>query len=215
VPRRPERWRDRLWDFTRAQLEASADLPIFEGLDEGPAPMNRSAAINRAAADAGDWKLAVVLDADTLIPASQLQQGIEFARGGELVLPHDHFRSLSKNATREVLAGDLDPAEAPVRWVKNETKSSCLCVGRVLWEEVGGFDEDFVGWGYEDAAFFAACRALSGVARIPGPVHHLWHPRSAEKDTQSPQYIANCERAGRYKEARGAEEMRELLEALR
>lgn len=207
VPRRPDPWRDRLWRYVRAHLTRTVGWPVLEGLSES-GPFNRAAALNAAARS--PWRIAVILDADTVVDPARLRAGVNAARHGVLVLPHDRFRSLTRRATGEVLAGRTLPEDGQVRWVRTETKSSCLCIGRELWEEVGGFDERFRGWGFEDAAFYAACRELAGVQRIGGPVHHLWHPRSPEKDPRSPDYIRNRELAERYKAARGAE-MRALL----
>lgn len=208
VPRRPDPWRDRLWRYVRAHLARTVDWEVVEGVSED-GPFNRSAAINAAARR--PWRVAVILDADTVVDGPRLRAGVDAARQGLLVVPHDRFRSLTKRATNEVLRGGLQPEEAPVRWIRAETKSSCLCIGRELWEEVGGFDERFRGWGFEDAAFYAACRQLAGVQRLAGPVHHLWHPRSSEKDPRSPDYICNRELAEGYKGAQGRAAMKALL----
>jgi N-terminal domain of galactosyltransferase len=208
VARRAHPWRDRLWRYVRAHLSRTVDWEVVESFHE-VGPFNRAAAINAAAQR--PWRVAVILDADTVVDGPRLRAGVNAARQGLLVLPHDSFRSLTKRATNEVLGGRISPEEAAVRWVKPETKSSCLCVGRELWEEVGGFDERFRGWGWEDAAFYAACRQLAGVQRIGGPVHHLWHPRSPEKDPQSADYVRNRELGERYKSAQGRAEMMEIL----
>lgn len=208
VPRRPDPWRDRLWRYVRAHLSRSVEWEVAEGFSE-EGPFNKSAAINSAARR--PWRVAVILDAETVVDGPRLRAAVNAARQGLLVVPHDHFRSLTRRGTNEVLQGKALPEEAPVRWVRRETKGSCLCIGRELWEEVGGFDERFRGWGFEDAAFYAACRQLAGVHRIGGPVHHLWHPRSPEKDPRKPDYIRNRELGERYKQAQGQAEMKAIL----
>lgn len=208
VPRRADPWRDRLWRYVRAHLSRTVDWPIFEGYSTD-GPFNRSAAINAAARR--PWRIAVILDADTVVDPARLRAAVNATRHGVLALPHDQFRSLTRRGTGQVLAGRILPEEAPVRWVRAETKSSCLCIGRELWDEVGGFDERFRGWGFEDAAFYAACRQIAGVQRIGGPVHHLWHPRSKEKDPRSEDYVRNRDLAERYKQAQGGAEVRAIL----
>jgi hypothetical protein len=47
---------------------------------------------------------------------------------------------------------------------------------------MGGFDERFVGWGFEDMAFQATIVGLYGHERIEGDVYHLWHDRSTPGD---------------------------------
>jgi hypothetical protein len=211
VPRRPEPWRDALWEHVRAHVEPIG-WEIREGLSlEGA--FNRSAAINEAA-DC-EWDVAAILDADTLIDLDQLRAAAEFATKGKLVVAHTAFRSLSKESSRQVIREGANPADLPVRWVTRNTKSSALCVGRKLWEEARGFDPAFEGWGFEDAAFYATCQALRGIERVDGPIHHLWHPRSPEKNSTSPDYIANRERAARYKRAASPGAMRKLLKEIR
>jgi hypothetical protein len=209
VPRRADPWRDRLWNYVRAQLTRNVEWPVIEGFSEN-GPFNRAAALNDAAARY-PWRIAVIHDADSVVDPPRLRAAVNAARQGLLVLPHDSFRSLTQRGTNEVLRGRVRPEQAPTRWTRPETKSSCLCVSRDLWDAAGGFDERFQGWGFEDAAFYAACRRLSGVQRIGGPVHHLWHPRSKEKDPGRSDYVRNRELAERYKSAGSRAEIEAIL----
>src|SRR5690606_20504372 len=55
-------------------------------------------------------------------------------------------------------------------------------VSRAMWEDVGGFDERFVGWGHEDRAFVHAVEVLHGPrARVPGHMLNLWHPKRRQR----------------------------------
>lgn len=203
VPRRPDPWRDQLWRFVRREIEEELGWPIFEGLSVD-GPFNRSRALNEAAAAAGgSWDVAVILDADTVPDAARVRDGVDLAiKRGRLVCPQDIFRSLTRTGTRSVLSGECQVQDAPKRWDYPQPKSSCLVVSASLWGEVGGFDERFEGWGFEDASFFHACEALVGVDRFEGPVWHLWHPRSPEKNTDRTAYQANQALGARYKAAR-------------
>ncbi len=212
VPRRPEPWRDRLWSYVRERVDAEVDWPIHEGLSVD-GPFNRSRALNEAATEGGDWEVAVILDADTVPPKNHMFWGTGWTMAKDhLVFAQNEFRSLTREATRKVLAGKLDPHAAPVRWVYPDPKSSCLLVSRTVWDRVGGFDERFEGWGGEDSAFACACQALAGLSRIRGACSHLWHPRSPEKNTNLPEYKANFALLDRYKAARkDPEAMRAIL----
>lgn len=212
VPRRPEPWRDQLWRFVRREVEEEVGWPIHEGVDEGEQPMNRAAARNRAAEQAGDWEVAVFLDADTVPDFSNLRRAVELAEGGRLALAQDEFRSLTRDATKRVLAGESAPDKAPVRWVYPNPKSSCIAISRETWEKVGGYDERFSGWGWEDSSIFHACQALTGVVRLEGACSHLWHARSPEKNPASEEYQRNEALGRRYKAARkDPDGMRALL----
>jgi len=212
VPRRPEPWRDRLWAWVRERVEAEVDWLIVEGLSVD-GPFNRSRALNEAAKEAGDWDVAVILDADTLPDFGRLRPAVDIAAvTGELVCPQDVFRSLSREGTKAVLAGDCAIEDAPKRWDYPRPKSSCVVVSRETWGLVGGFDERFQGWGFEDASFYHTCEALVGIERMAGPVWHCWHPRSTEKHEASRLYQANQGLGQRYKAARkDADAMRQIL----
>jgi predicted glycosyltransferase involved in capsule biosynthesis len=85
-----------------------------------------------------------------------------------------------------------------------------LAVPRKLWDEVGGFDERFVGWGGEDNAFWHACTVISGAepARVPGYAYHLWHPAASNK--RDAQYRTNRELWRRYSAANTEADIRRI-----
>lgn len=181
--------RDRLWRWCKSYwAEQFPDLLIVEGHDETLGPFNRSAALNRAAD--GDWDVAVILDADTILDADQVRRGIERAgETGHLVLPFTDRCLVNRQGTRRILEGyrgswgrfvsaRQTPADSYVYI------SGCQVVPHELWEGIGGFDERFESYGGEDDAFHAASVALSGhdarQDRLPGTAWHLWHRPSPE-----------------------------------
>lgn len=179
VPRRLDRGpRDRLWAFTRPLWEA-AGFGVFEGFsDDGP--FNRGLALNAAAGLAGAWDVAVIADADiVLADAAQAREAATLALAtGRLTYAHDHLTMLDEPGTEGVLAGRLSPYDAGIGLTRHpNTWSQALAVARPLWDAVGGFDERFVDWGWDDLAFMASCEALAGVpVRVRGDAYHLWHP---------------------------------------
>jgi hypothetical protein len=58
----------------------------------------------------------------------------------------------------------------PISW------SCCIVIPRAVWDDLGGFDERFRGWGFEDMALQSIVVGLYGHERIAGDVYHLWHP---------------------------------------
>lgn len=195
VPRRSDNGhRDVLWDWCRERWQAILpDARIYEGHHvEGP--FNRSAAINLAAKLAdkdGRWDMALVIDADIFIRRSQVRKAIETARKtGKVTWAHTRWRGLSEEWTKRIVGPrnkrDLGPEIAgidmdvlvektnPISW------SCCIAVPRAVWDKVGGFDERFVGWGFEDHAFRAVVCGLYGWNRLAGDVYHLWHERTTD-----------------------------------
>jgi len=224
VPRRADEHRDRLWAWCRQRWEALfPDVPIYEGhheIQEGP--FNRAAAINRAAAAAdrdAPWDFAVAIDSDVLLPVAHVRQAIATAeKTGKVTWAHRRWRGINEEWTRRIIADhrnetvdyfgpecdrtDIDilvERTTPLSW------SCCFVIPRPIWDDAGGFDERFQGWGFEDLAWQSLVVGLYGYERIEGDVLHLWHPRSDERIikgqpaiTARPEYIANGRLGRRY-----------------
>lgn len=219
VPRRADGGqRDAIWAFCRARWEALfPDIPIYEGHDD-EGLFNRSAAINRAARQAdedGMWDYAIVIDADVLLPRSQVEQAAATAKEtARVTWAHHRWRGIREDWTARIVKdkadyfgpecdrSDIDvlvERTNPISW------SCCIVIPRAVFDDLGGFDERFEGWGFEDLAFQSVIVGLYGHERVEGDVLHLWHPRSEERIVQgqsaytaSPQYIANGRLGRRY-----------------
>lgn len=199
--------RQKLWDFTKVWWQRDyPDWPIYEA--PGPSgPFNRSAAINEAAEGAGDWDVAIVIDADIIANSDAVHNGVSIAAAtGQMVVTHDERVMLSKAGTQKVISGYRGSWRTPSmhEHVWRDSVSCSVVVSRSLWDSVGGFDELFCGWGFEDTAFQIACEAITGkpVIKITSELFHLWHPVSAEAQSKSETYKLNGVRVQRYREAR-------------
>lgn len=210
VPRRDDDGpRDALWAWCKAWWEREqSHMPIIEGYHtEGL--FNRSAAINRAARLAGDWDVAVIIDADVLCDPERVKEAVVMAREtGAMVLPHDERRDLSPKGSRLVQAGYAGSWDRHVHHRYSEDNghpsvSSVLVVSRTQWDVIGGFDESFRGWGFEDTAFAAAAATFGGITRLPGVVWHLWHPTAKEGKRGTESWSRNSAKGQRYRAAIG------------
>jgi hypothetical protein len=217
VPRRKDRGhRDALWAYCRRRWERyMPDVPVIEGHhDDGP--FNRSAAINRAAEKAGDWDVAVVIDSDVMESISSVDAAIASAQQGSVTWAHRRWRGMTEDWTNRLIiaeghvkdfGAELDRDEIdlyvdrtnPVSW------SCCIAVPRAVFDDMGGFDERFKGWGFEDMAFQSLIVGLYPWARVEADVVHLWHPRSEERIVQgqgritaSSEYVTNARLGRRY-----------------
>jgi len=211
VPRRAGvRDRDRLWEFARAWW--ANDHPnwrIVEG-HHNDGPFNRGAAINTAARDAGNWDVAVIIDSDVIIGAAEVRDGVALARRtNRMVLGYDVRIHLQARGTKQVLGGFRGD------WTKLGHRerehalaltpcSSCVIVSRALWDRTGGYDERFVGWGWEDVAFRVTCETLTRaeMLKMHGTLFHLWHMRSDENHASEITFMRNRMRGTRYRAAR-------------
>lgn len=208
VPRRSDGGhRDTLWEYAKARWERYfPDIPIFEGHHEGGS-FNRSAAINEAAKRAGPWDLGIVIDSDVMLSVSQARAAIErAAETGKVTWGHRRWRGFHESWTerwvreKRDLGPELNRDEMDL-YVERTNPLSWSCfivIPRAVFDDMGGFDERFRGWGFEDMAFQSLVTGLYGHERIDGDLIHLWHPRSDERiilgqsrSTAADDYIRN------------------------
>lgn len=203
--------RDALWAWTRQWWrDHHPDWPIYEGHHD-VGLFNRSAAINRASGSADwtadrPWDVAVIIDADVLVDVDRTRQAVDEAIAtGRMVLPFDVRKDLDRRGSDLVMNGYRGSWTKFVHRTYTDMVSSVVVVTRALWDAVGGFDESFVGWGFEDNAFAAACETFSGagVLKLPGELWHLWHPTAKEGRVGTLSFEANRRRSERYLAVRG------------
>ncbi len=207
----------KLWSFAKTWwLNDYPDWPIYEGTGPMVGPFCRSAAINEAASKAGDWDVAVIIDTDTLCDPNAVKAAVEVAAAtGGMALAGDERVMLSRQGTAKIMGGYK--GNWRVRGIQERVYtdgcSCCVVVPRALWDAVGGFDEFFKGWGYEDIAFRIACEGLSGkpMVKLSSAMFHLWHTTSHENNPRTDTYKANSQRCERYKAAQGDREAIALL----
>lgn len=204
-------------EATRALLERlTPTLPVpLTHVWQEDRGFRAAAARNRAAAGArGDYLL--FLDGDCIPRPDWIAAHRRLAEGGWMVAGNRIL--LSRELTAQALAGEWPlHAWSAAQWHEQRARGginrtlplhtlplgplrkwgarrwqrvrTCnLGVWRATFERVNGFDEDFIGWGYEDSDL--AIRLLkAGVRRKDGAyatgVLHLWHaenPRAQEPD---------------------------------
>lgn len=211
VPRRAgDPVRDANWDWCRRIWEQQG-WPIFEGHHDGPGLFSASKARNAAAAAAGDWDVAIFADADT-VPWDwrPVRDAVPLAaRTGRFIRPFTTYHMLDEEASRSFMATGVIPRQG-IRRLRESAYGGIHVVPRRLWDDSGGYDERFLGWGSEDAAFEFACRVLGGFQRLPGDVYHLWHPMQP-RDPSTPQFQANVALGARYRAIKAKGAMRRLI----
>ncbi len=171
--------------------------------DSGHEFFTASASRNQAAAEAGDWDVAVFTDAD-MLPGSgeQIVDAVATANGtGAFTMGYSELRWLGAKATRALCEGAEALRVKPTRTLKNAWVNT-FAIRRDLFELAGRFDEGFVGYGMEDLAFYKAAATLGGTRRADGVLCHLDHPRRPEQE----RLYANWNREVRYNKAFGDRE---------
>lgn len=213
-------WRDDLWRYARERWGSLLpDFSISEGFHDGPEPFSFSKAINASAATATkcepDWDVCLYIGADWLAQtAAQCVEAAECAlRCGQLVFAHDQTVVLSEAGTVALLeGGSLDDALASGEWHTN-TFSGVVAIPRALWDAVGGFDERYVAWSFEDLGFWDACNAFGGgCQRVEGVIAHLFHEQVWSEREGNPEHARQHELWQRYRAVKNdAVGMRSLL----
>ncbi len=185
--------RAKVWSWLRRRWqEAWPEARIVEGRSE---PFSRARSINDAAAQARDADVYVIVDADSWCDANVVREAVAAVK--DYLLPWTPGYRLNERYTREVLARNpyrerfTRPRITPnLERAPHTHLSGCVVVTREAFEAVGGFDEEFTGWGFEDTAFIYALdhaagrpkgQRGSGNPRGSASLIHLWHPPAPDQ----------------------------------
>lgn len=224
VPFRGEGHRADVWRFVSLRLfREHPDAEIVVCSDDGQDPFGKSQAVNRGA-EAARGDVLFIWDADCWAPPEQVEAAAAVVRDdpNTWARPWRRKVKLGQAETARILAlgGDWDGTwdrKAPREAMNAFWASPPLALHRSAFEEVGGMDERFRGWGGEDIAFARALwKTGHGFAKgIPGDCVHLWHPRGDRvgRDRWPGQEVStvNDHLVHEYNRARTPEEMRELI----
>lgn len=157
-------------------------------VDDGGEPFSRAGSVNQGA-EGCDADVLVIADNDVLIARRQILDAVALAVSAPgLVQPFDELRWFDPHATRVLLEQPwraFDPSSpAPEHTFLPGENTPLLgginVVSRRTWDAVGGLDRRFRGWGGEDIAFDAACAEIAPTRRVPGPLMHLYHPKTGD-----------------------------------
>lgn len=174
IPWRPTSRDARSFDLVRTRWE-EAGYEVVVG-DAGGKSFNRSASRNHAAKSTDAEKL-IFCDADTTPVQMDWM---------ETAVAHNHwtqpetYHAGTRRWTDVVLAGGpLLPIDAEKSL--QGSPGGIIVVPREMWLAVGGFDESFDGWGWEDTCFVISLEVMFGHAVRDGEVVHLWHQRKPDR----------------------------------
>lgn len=163
-------WSDLAWPRGDVRIYVASDGLV------GP-DFSVAAAVNRAYL-AGSGENVIVFGSGHIPPTNdQLDVILSQLRVAMWVACFSSLRILSKQTTESLLGGEeIDPRTAkPERTVGH--CMGILAMRREAFREVGGWDERFVGWGYEDTAFRDLLTRRYGATTPPkAALTTLWHP---------------------------------------
>lgn len=157
--------------------------------DSGHETFNRAASRNLGVKAAGQDEIVVVCDADTLVDPDGLLVASRAAQRGGLHYPQAVVNYLSEAGTELVIQGQpVDPQR--IEFSLPSAHGGCFVILAEQYRAVGGMDERFEGWGFEDNAWWAAAKDRLGVpTHHRGVAWHLWHPH--ERYAGTPEQTRN------------------------
>lgn len=212
IPWRPQPHRLYAYDLTVARYRELLPDADIVAVDTDHEPFCLAGCRNEAVRLAEDRGADVVVlaDADTLPEAKPLREAIDQARYSRFVhLPYTEYRSLRADGTKHYRHGVA--LEDCAHMVVGGACSGVYVTTPKTWWSHGGQDERHLGWGGEDASWYAAHTTLLGAepVRHEGRVYALHHETQVK---EGPQYTANFALVYRYHQAQGdPEAMRALV----
>lgn len=192
VPRREDNGRrDQIWVWVRNWFRTHhPSWAIFEGTDDSDV-FSMAAARNDAARKAGDWDVAVLVDADTIAHPEAVVEAVNQAhRTRKLWVAGDVRMRMDETSSNRILSGGLwFPRPEGERHPKGnvlddmcygEPSSGVIAIGKDLWRASGGYVESLHGWGWEDLVFITQCYVVGdGMDWVKdSPIFHFWHERT-------------------------------------
>ncbi len=145
-------------------------------------PYCRSWAFNIGAREARG-QLLILHDNDLLVSADYAARSFERMNSGFALVNLKRFGFyLSEAHTQEVFAGNSTLTQvAPESVMQNMLGGGSIAIERAAFEQIGGMDEGFVGWGGEDNEFWERAQTLEVWPYGCLPLIHLWHPSQPGK----------------------------------
>lgn len=168
-----------MWDWIKPRWDVDG-FELCVGIDDDHGePFNISRAFNRARAQAtGDWLMC--FGADEVPDPDHLRKMAALHSGRPWFGTYHGRALLSEEATDRVLDGTI-PWPPPRHWIRvwRPRARTQIAVRPDVWDDIGGWDEGFAGWGSDDEAVRAALVTLHGPPpTAQGWLYTLWHPPS-------------------------------------
>ena len=146
---------------------------------------NRSAAFNHGAKIARS-KILLLHDNDMIIPSNYCREIKRIISLGYRVanIKRYVFYLNQKDSAHTFENHQLFHGCVPEYIVQNLEAGGSIAIESSAFREIGGMDEEFVGWGGEDNEFWARCSSLNKWIWGYLPIIHLWHNSQPLKEVK-------------------------------
>ena len=197
------------WNYNRTRWEALGVQLCVADDDRTEGPFSLARAVNKARRQASGEHLAI-FGADHIPPGPDRLAWI----AGRLeqhpwTAVHALTRIFSPAWTGRIVRGQTPSAAMSAHVIY--ACEGIIALRADVWDDVGGFDERFEGWGAEDVAFKVMLRSLypDGCEGGEGEAWALWHP---DRHGTAELTAANIARCTEYETAAREGRMREYIE---
>ena len=159
-------------------------VPIQEIL-----PFNKSAAVNSAVKVAKN-DILLICDADMVFNIDLIENSTKVVRDVPWVAPMRERWDLTWQCSTDLLNKPYDIELDGLKCYQKHKEGRCrggsvFMITKENFYKAGGFDERFIGWGYEDNAFLLMAEATIGsFVETDNIAYHLWHPQSINQYPQ-------------------------------
>lgn len=156
------------------------EVTFHHTVDIDDTDFHKTGLLNYAVQNHPEYTHYVMIDADSWIDAGVVDNIHNHCDDAPLVFPYGTCVYLNEAQTRRKCRHEM--VDIPLRYNSNIpiTRQTGLinCFSKETYDKVGGFDDEFVGWGAEDDAFVFKIRRVTGKRELRcngGAVLHLWH----------------------------------------
>mgnify|MGYP003336759632 CR=1 FL=1 len=130
-------------------------------------------------------KLLILHDNDMVVPTCYGQELFKkFNQGYEVINLKRFIFYLTQFSTESLFSQKITLKQCRIESiVQNLEAGGSLAISKKAYKDIGGFDEDFVGWGGEDIEFWERAYTCKVWNYTYLPIIHLWHTPQPGKDS--------------------------------
>lgn len=181
------------FNFIKKFWEYNYDCEVVVS-DSNTTLFNRSQARNLGV-DKASFDNLVLCDADTFPDVTSIPTAFsKIEEGSGWVLPYVRYYRLSREFSSQVIEEKINFISKPyydIKFVKN-CWAGVICLNKTMFEQAGGYNEDYSGWGFEDYEFRDKLdKHVGRHLRLPGSVYHLWHEVEEGTTDDSSTFMSN------------------------
>lgn len=167
-------------------------------LDGNDSPFTHKAKQINVMAEAARTPILVVQDTDVVVEPTQYVFAQHAVRGGAALacpfngLFFDIAADYIAGVEQHLAVGQIDLFDARNDMLYKNSYGGSVFFSRDVFTRLGGFNENFISWGWEDFEIYRRLEKLDErVERMWGPLLHLSHARATNSLKQNPWYDHN------------------------